>query len=122
MGYFIRPEHGPRRGDARVIPDGIIVVEDVFSALAVASNTNFIAVSLNGTGLSGERMRNLQRVAESSTAGRIILCLDADATRTALKIAQTYSGRGTLEVRRLMKDFKDMNREEIFDYSNRYLY
>jgi len=121
MGYFIRPEHATRTA-ARVIPDGIVVVEDVFSALAVASNTNFIAVSLNGTGLSEQRMRSLQRTSERSAKSRIILCLDADATRTALQIAQTYSGRGTLEVRRLVKDFKDMDREELLDYSNRYLY
>lgn len=111
MGFFNQDGVYP----VEVDPLMLVAVEDSLSAMAIAGR-GYDAVSLNGTHINDERLR-----AMGHAHNRIILCLDADATRDAIRTAHKFSGVGSLEVRRLTKDFKDMTHTERRDFAERYL-
>lgn len=86
----------------------VVLVEDCLSAMALCS-AGINAVSLNGTSFGIDRYHAL------GSWERIILCLDADATRVAVISAAKINSRvpTTIEVRRLVTDFKDMAPDQL---------
>jgi DNA primase len=88
----------------------VFLVEDGLSALAL-HNKGVSAVSLNGTTLNAERISQI-----NIGTPKVYLCLDADATRTALKHAIKYLGSVNIQVIRLDKDIKDMDDRELEEF------
>jgi hypothetical protein len=88
----------------------VVLVEDCLSAMALCS-AGVNAVSLNGTSFGIDRYHAL------GSWDRIVLCLDADATRVAVSSAAKINPRvpTMIEVRRLVTDFKDMQQDTL-DY------
>lgn len=111
MGFFSDNTSYPEVVD----PMALVVVEDSFSAMVAASH-GWDAVSLNGTHINEARWNALR-----SAHDRIIICLDADATRDAIRIASKFYGQGSVEVRRLHKDFKNMTPLEFRRWEEKYL-
>lgn len=87
----------------------VFVVEDCVSAYCGMRNTGKAFVSLNGTHLNDKRMVNLLL-----NKWQVVLMLDADATKKAIKYSRKY-GPDSVRVLRLTKDVKDMTREELLD-------
>ena len=105
LGFFGQP-----------VPDAsmtspLYVVEDWFSAAALCYIGGRRSLSLNGTLLNYGRVRAIRRVTSS-----ICLCLDADATTQALKAANKWRSVLDIRVRRLTKDIKNMDSEEIMTF------
>lgn len=84
----------------------VYVVEDPVSAIALY-DMGLDAASLNGTALNRERFD-----AFMARKSRIILMLDADATRKALDFCNRY-GPDHIRVVRLSRDVKDMTRKQV---------
>lgn len=84
----------------------VYVVEDPVSAICLWS-LGKTAVSLNGTGLSRARLDELTEYYH-----KVVLMLDADATRQAVKYALMY-GPDVIRTVRLVNDIKDMSKEEV---------
>jgi hypothetical protein len=97
------PPPGPSVGT----PAHLVVVEDQLSALCVARQ-GVTAVALNGIRIDEDRAYAL-----SKDNPQVHLCLDADATRVALRLAIKYTASMRLRVHRMTKDFKDMEPAEI---------
>ena len=85
----------------------VFVVEDCLSAIALKQASGCATVSLNGTVLNDDRIRELLQF-----KWRIILMLDADATRKAISYAQKY-GPDVIRVVRLQHDIKDMTVADV---------
>ena len=99
MSWYLTTDH--------MIQRSIVLVEDVLSALAVLA-CGMSSISLNGT------MLNPDRLVTISKYKRVIhVALDADATAKAVRYALRYGTRFNLKVMRLMKDFKDMTKDEL---------
>lgn len=94
-----------------LLDEDVYVVEDPISAICLSS-LGVVAVSLNGTGLSRQRLDELL-----SHHHRVILMLDADATRQALKYCIMY-GPDVIRVVRLVDDIKDTPRERVEELLN----
>ena len=94
----------------RAETDSVFAVEDCVSALAILRHGHQ-AVSLNGTLLNDARMYELAKY-----GGRVILCLDADATNKAIALKNKYMGSHDIVVRRLMRDPKDMEVDELRNF------
>lgn len=86
-------------------PD-VFVVEDVISALCL-HHLRSAVVSLNGTHMNRDRIDTLLR-----HKWRVVLMLDADATRKAVKYAAMY-GPDVVRVVRLVRDIKDMSNDDV---------
>lgn len=91
----------------------VIVVEDCRSALRLYESKQD-AISLNGTTLNADRMRDIFGVKHL-----MYLCLDADATNKALEYQRKWGGRYPMRVIRLMHDIKDMDAQEYTKFLSR---
>lgn len=100
MGWYV---HGYKVGT-------VVVVEDCLSAIALF-DVGCNAVSLNGTHINHERIHELRKGAE-----RVVLCLDADATRQAARTVRKYMGQMDFTMRRLLVDLKDSQRQDVNDF------
>lgn len=98
------------RTGGTALSEDLWVVEDGLSAF-VLNLHGYDAVSLNGTNLNAERIDVLRKA-----KWKIHLCLDADAIRTAIRHSLRYSSTTDIRVHRLVKDFKDMNEEELIEW------
>ena len=89
------------------VQDEVVVVEDCLSAVALVDQGKD-AISLNGTNLNTDRAALIMQQYDT-----IILALDADATRIAIKHANKLRGVTNIVVRRLDHDIKDMPNHEV---------
>jgi hypothetical protein len=97
LAWFVSPDN----------PSPVVCVEDCLSALVLREN-GITAVSLNGTHINEDRFSEIRKVSPE-----IIVALDADATRTAVRHTIRYNGRANISVRRLDDDIKDMDNERV---------
>lgn len=88
----------------------LVIVEDNISAIRASSYVN--AVALQGTSISDDMVDEMIR----SAMGPVYLCLDKDATRTAVKLSLRIRPRLVTRVVPLEKDLKDHTREELDDW------
>ena len=90
----------------------LVIVEDQPSALRVCA-AHVDALALCGTLISPARITEIA----DQNYDRVILCLDKDATVTAIKTVAVYRNKlKTLVVRPLAKDVKNMDKEEFQDF------
>jgi len=109
LTYKNRPEYNGLswfEGKATLGCPNLYAVEDSVSAL-VLYGLGLPSVSLNGTGLSTDRVD-----AMLGKKWKVVLMLDADATGKALMYRIRY-GPDKIQVIRLVKDIKDMEDVEI---------
>jgi len=102
MSWYLRPDS--------LRHDEVYVVEDALSALSLWT-AGVDAVSLNGTMLNQDRVETLM-----ARKWRVILCLDADATSKAIYYRSKYMGMYDIQVRRLIKDIKNMDLDEVRNF------
>lgn len=85
----------------------VILVEDILSAIKV--NRYYPGVALLGTALNDDKIIHL-----SDYFNKVILALDPDAIKKAMKLKKKYEGQfESFEVKLLKKDPKDMSDEEL---------
>jgi hypothetical protein len=84
----------------------VFILEDSLSAMAMQAMRG-CAVSLNGTNINEARINELLQY-----KWQLILMLDADATRQAIRYAQMY-GPDLIRVLRLSQDIKDSTQAEV---------
>lgn len=101
MSWYLRPDYMAR-------PE-IYLVEDGLSALALYMHGKD-AVSLNGTLLNNARVEAIL-----DKKYKMVICLDADATGKAIGWKRKWPFYD-VEVRRLVKDIKNMNPEEVRNF------
>ena len=91
----------------------ILVVEDIQSAI---KGSRYIdSVALLGSYISMEQAKHLRQLTDT-----IYLALDEDATATAYKLANKYGFYfRNFQVIPLSKDIKDMNEQELEEFSKR---
>jgi hypothetical protein len=91
-------------------PQRLVIVEDQISAMRVAQDKpGCDAVALLGTALNAEKISEIQ-----AQHSRVIIALDADATRIAFQHARRWaSAFESFRVVILTKDIKDLSKEEI---------
>lgn len=99
MSWYLPVDH--------LIKREVVLVEDCLSALVLLAQ-GVCAISLNGTMLNPERIETISKYKSC-----IHICLDADASRKAVRYALRYRNRFKLKVTRLEKDFKDMGIQEV---------
>lgn len=107
LTMLFRPEDGKSGWYYRSRKDIVVVVEDCFSAIRLSSYCT--SVFLNGTTISEVDVRDLRTIPH----GNIYLCLDRDATRSAIKQALALRGSVNITVVPLEKDIKDMTPPEL---------
>lgn len=96
-GVFGRPDHG------------LVVVEDVWSAIKVAQELPGIAgYSLMGTHMTVEHVMEINRLTKNW-----YLCLDKDASLKAIKYQQKYRHLGRFQICLLDRDLKYLDAKEI---------
>ena len=125
QGAIVRPYEGPRKAlTYKISPEysgmswyrdkrdlsisTVYIVEDVYSALAMYQQRR-CSISLNGTNFNRDRLEEILTM-----QWRVVLMLDADATRKAIKYRLEY-GPDVVGVARLVKDPKDMPKAELED-------
>lgn len=92
------------------ITDDLIIVEDATSAIATSEYCD--ALALTGTHISDELANTLASIDYTN----IYLCLDADATRKAIKLVDRFSAiLPNMQARRLERDIKDLNAQDRAD-------
>jgi hypothetical protein len=95
----------------RKFSDTLVIVEDPVSAIKLAPHVH--SLSLMGVHISDEKMDEIK----AQKYQQIILSLDNDATREAIKLQLKYRNRvDNFFVHGLEKDIKDMNEEELNAY------
>ncbi len=110
MGWYLRP--GIAFANAEGKFGEVVVVEDCISALKASRLVP--ACAILGTHISHDMVREL-----TSTAKRVVLCLDQDATQKAYDYCKEFSAFGNFITVPLSKDIKDMNEEELEEWSDR---
>jgi hypothetical protein len=105
-----KSEAGPLLSWYRKPSDSVVLVEDQISAMRVAQDVEDVeAVALLGTALNAEKIQEIQ-----SQHSRVIIALDADATRVAFQHARRWaSAFESFRVVILTKDIKDCSPEEL---------
>jgi hypothetical protein len=94
-------------------PEWVYCVEDIPSATRLC-HVGKPAVALLGCTPSEDVLAELARVCRYNLAGAgIVIALDADASRQALRLQRQYGMRGESTVRFLHKDVKNMTRGEL---------
>ena len=89
-----------------------IVVEDAASACSVYATGKYTGVALLGTNLSSLQRKQL------SYFKSVIICLDKDASKKAIKLNRGLSGYTNSSVRFIDEDFKNMSRTSILEVVN----
>ena len=87
--------------------DGVIIVEDQFSA--IRASDYLTSVALLGTNLNEERVAEIK----AAGLGPVYLALDADAWQVAVRYAVKYRSELRPQLLRLAKDIKDQSKEEL---------
>lgn len=91
----------------RTVNNGVIVVEDQFSA--IRASDYLTSVALLGTHLNDERVAEIKH----SGLSPVYLALDADAWATAVKYAVRYRSQLHPRLIKLDKDIKDQTDQEL---------
>lgn len=90
---------------------GIIVVEDVWSALKIAQELpDFMGYSLMGSHMTIEHVLEINRFTKNW-----YLCLDKDASLKAIKFQQKYRHLGEFQIRLLEKDMKYLDQIDMVE-------
>jgi hypothetical protein len=90
----------------------VVVVEDTISA--VKASRFYPTVALMGTHLDHEKVMELIQYGDE-----IVLSLDQDASSVAYKYSEQFAVYGNFRTVPLSKDIKNMNQEELGDWSER---
>lgn len=90
----------------------VIVVEDLVSCLK--ASRYYPSVALLGTHLNHKMLEEIL-----GRTSNVVLCLDRDATQKALDYCKEFAIFGNFRAIPLSKDIKDMNTEELADWSER---
>lgn len=110
LGWYNRAHHNA--ADQKGPINTVVVVEDPISALK--ASRFYPSVALLGSYID-EKM-----VGEIISQGtNIVLCLDADATQKAYDYAEKFAVYGNFRTVPLSKDVKNMNDEELKEWSER---
>ena len=90
----------------------VVVVEDLVSALKASRYYN--ACAINGTHISDAILGEL--VSQSTD---VVICFDKDATQKAYDYAERFQVYGNFRTVPLSKDVKNMNSDELKEWSER---
>lgn len=91
---------------------GLIIVEDIFSAIRAADYIT--SVALLGTHLNDERVDQLR----ASGLGPVYLALDGDVYPQIIRYVQQFRSRLPMVPLKLTKDLKNMNPQELEEFFN----
>ncbi len=93
--------------------DKLLIVEDQVSACRAANTAS--AVALCGTNINLTMVRHMKNLFPK----RVVICLDADAFGTAIKIQERWGGMfEKCKVVKPPKDLKDMERDQLRSFIN----
>lgn len=87
----------------------VVIVEDIPSAAKVGEAHDFVGVALLGTTCTAEKLSDIL----DARAKYYIVCLDEDATSTAIALTVRLSKFAPCMVVPLTKDIKDFSKEEL---------
>ena len=104
--------HRSRKG---ISSDLWVLVEDSVSAVKLSAH-GYNSVALLSTNVNLAKIRDIQEAG----AKRVIIALDADASRTAFKIAKDYGlAFDSAKVRIMTQDVKDTPADEFYSLFGR---
>lgn len=90
-------------------PSKVVIVEDIPSAAKIGEAHDFVGVALLGTTCTSEKLSDIL----DARAKYYIVCLDEDATNTAVALTVKLSKFAKCMVVPLTKDIKDFSKEEL---------
>jgi len=108
MAWYLRPEVAIQNEEGKY--STVILVEDMVSALK--ASRFYPTAALLGTFINPSML--LEILGQSDN---VVICLDKDATQKAYDYAEQFACYGNFRTVPLSKDVKDMNKEELTEWS-----
>lgn len=110
MAWYLRPEVAIQNTEGKC--NTVVLVEDLVSALK--ASRFYPTAALLGTHINPSMLLEILSVSDN-----IVICLDKDATQKSYDYAQQFACYGNFLTVPLSNDLKNMNEEELGEWSER---